>query len=548
MAVPALAYGELGWNSADSKLYIGTFSPGTIQVGGWVIGTDVQAYDAGLQSLAAISTTGADRLIYATATDVYTTSAFTAFGRSLVDDVDASASRTTLGLIIGTNVQAYDAKLTTLAGLAVTDNAVIIGNGTTFVVESGATLKASLGLTIGTNIQAYNYRLTDFAALVHSYQGFLVSDGTDWAVNTPTQVRTALALTVGTNVQAYDAGLQSIAAKTTAADSFLYTTANDVYVVGTITAFGRSLVDDASAAAGRTTLEIGKVASTLAGGRLTLQTAVGVPTSDQTAKTTIYYTPFDHGMIGLYDGTNWIPREFTEKSLALGTLVSGKNYDVFAVSIADVISIEALAWTSDSARATALLAVDGVLCKTGDTSRRYVGTFRTTTTTTTEDSEAKRFVYNANNKVPRAMLGTLGYADDNTDNTFSFLPGSLSTYAALNGGTGNKCEWVNGLTETVFLAGSAFFTAGASSHLVVGVGVDTTTGSSFFVAQNEAAGGSAWQRGNSKSVAFAAGYHYSSLNAGIIGALNAATIYRDHSRFGGTVDPIRTFISASITS
>ena len=299
------------------------------------------------------------------------------------------------------------------------------------------------------------------------------------------------------------------------------------------------------------------IASTLAGGRLSLETGVAVSASDQTAKTTIYYTPFVHSLIGLYDTTNliWTAHPFTERSLALGTLVSGKNYDVFAVLTSGAVAIEALVWTSDSARATALVAVDGVLCKTGDTSRRYVGTFRTTTTvvssantTTGEDSEAKRFVYNANNKVPRSMLGTLGYADDNTDNTFSFLPGSLSTYAALNGGTGNKCEWVNGLTETVFLAGSAFFTAGASSYLVFGVGVDTTTGSSFFVAQNEAAGGSAWQRGNSKSVAFAAGYHYSSLNAAIISTLNAATIYRDHSRFGSAADPLRTFISASITS
>ena len=346
--------------------------------------------------------------------------------------------------------------------------------------------------------------------------------------------------------QISDAGLTSIASLTTASDSYLYATANDVYTTGVITAFGRSLVDDSTAAAARTTLEIGKVASTLAGGRLTLQTAVGVPTTDQTAKTTIYYTPFAHGMIGLYDGTNWIPREFTERSLALGTLVSGKNYDVFAVSISDVISIEALVWTSDSARATALIAVDGVLCKTGDTTRRYVGTFRTTSTTTTEDSEAKRFVYNVNNQVLRSMLGVLGYADDNTVATFTF--NSQNVWAALNGGTGNKCEWVNGLTETVFLAGAALYSAGAGTFLMTGIGIDTTTSASFIVSQNDTGGGAAFLKSNNKSVQFAPGYHFTSLNGVVVSANVSATIYRDDSRYGGTVDPLRTFISASINS
>lgn len=41
----------------------------------------------------------------------------TAAGRALLDDVDAAAQRTTLGLAIGTNVQAYDADLTTWAGV-----------------------------------------------------------------------------------------------------------------------------------------------------------------------------------------------------------------------------------------------------------------------------------------------------------------------------------------------------------------------------------------------------------------------------------------------
>ena len=57
---------------------------------------------------------------------------------------------------IGSTIQAYDAQLADVAGLTPTDNGVIIGNGTNFVVESGATLKTSLGLTIGTDVQAYD--------------------------------------------------------------------------------------------------------------------------------------------------------------------------------------------------------------------------------------------------------------------------------------------------------------------------------------------------------------------------------------------------------
>lgn len=64
---------------------------------------------------------------------------------------NAATARTNLGLAIGTNVQAYDAQLTDIAALAVTDGNFIVGNGTTFVAESGATARTSLGLgTIAT--------------------------------------------------------------------------------------------------------------------------------------------------------------------------------------------------------------------------------------------------------------------------------------------------------------------------------------------------------------------------------------------------------------
>jgi hypothetical protein len=58
----------------------------------------------------------------------------------------ASGARSALGLVIGTNVQAFDAGLNAIAGLAVTDGNFIVGNGSTFVAESGATARTSLGL------------------------------------------------------------------------------------------------------------------------------------------------------------------------------------------------------------------------------------------------------------------------------------------------------------------------------------------------------------------------------------------------------------------
>jgi len=124
---------------------------------GVAIGTNVQAYSANLDEYAAVNPTAA--------------------GLALLDDADASAQRTTLGLgSIAT--QAASAVAITGGSIAgITDLAVADG-GTG--ASSASAARDNLGLTIGTNVQAYD------------------ADLTTWAGITPgTGVATALAANVG---------------------------------------------------------------------------------------------------------------------------------------------------------------------------------------------------------------------------------------------------------------------------------------------------------------------------------------------------------------
>lgn len=157
---------------------------------GLVIGTNVQAYDAELAAFAGL-TSAADKLGYFTGSATMATTDFTSFSRTLLDDADAATMRTTLGLTIGTNVQAYDADLAAIAGLTSAANKGITftGSGTaatydlsafalTFLDDADATaVRSTLGLVIGTNVQAYDAELAALAGLTSAANAVPVFTG-----------------------------------------------------------------------------------------------------------------------------------------------------------------------------------------------------------------------------------------------------------------------------------------------------------------------------------------------------------------------------------
>lgn len=221
------------------------------------------------------------------------------------------------------------------------------------------------------------------------------------------------------------------------------------------------------------------MASTIPGGRLTLESGVPVSTTDQTAKTSIYYTPFVNNVVPLWDGYKWRPIEFSETTLALGTLTSGKPYDVFGYLSGGALALELLVWTNDTTRATAVTIQDGRYCKSGDKTRLLLGTFYTTSTTTTADSESYRYLSNVYNQVCKRLVNS-------STSSHTYTTGSWREW---NGGTGiNKCNFVSALPlNAVPCSLNVNMQIGAAGTVgYANIDYDSTTGTNRLITNLEA--------------------------------------------------------------
>lgn len=244
-------------------------------------------------------------------------------------------------------------------------------------------------------------------------------------------------------------------------------TTDDAYEVtidpGDPTADREFMLPDKSGTLATTNDVIGKVNDF----RLTLTSGAPVTTSNVAGATSIYCAPYKGNQIGLYTGSAWVIRSSSEFSLALGTLTSGKPYDVFCYDNSGTPTLEFLVWTSDTTRATALAYQDGILVKSGDATRRYLGTFYTTSTTTTEDSETKRYLWNYYHRVKRTMR--------RVETTASWTY-TTNTFRQANGSSSNQVECVLGVSEDAVNVNVTSSCVNSSTvSVMVGIGVDSTT-------------------------------------------------------------------------
>lgn len=203
------------------------------------------------------------------------------------------------------------------------------------------------------------------------------------------------------------------------------------------------------------------------GGRLTLTSGVPVTTTDVTAATTIYFTPFNGNYISLYTSGAWKVYTFSQQSFAVPATTS-QMYDVFLYDNAGILTFNIVAWTNDTTRATALAFQDGVYVLSGAAQNRYLGSFRTTSVSgQTEDSIANRFLWNYNNRVTRSM---------------QVIPASNWSYATntirqANASTSNQLNMVVGVAENAISATvNANLVSGATNATyAIMIGLDSTT-------------------------------------------------------------------------
>ena len=235
-------------------------------------------------------------------------------------------------------------------------------------------------------------------------------------------------------------------------------------------------------------------------GRLTITTATPVLSSDTTAQTTLYYSPYLGNRISIPTASGWSSGTFTELSQTLADATKSPAaaavssvYDLFVWNDSGTIRCtRGPAWSTTTSRGTGagtseLQRVDGVYTNKvaitngpGANLGTYVGTIGTSATgangqlnvmfapTPAAGGSANRVdIWNMYNRVSYSSL-----CRDSTDSwTYN-----TATWRSANNNTANRVTLVRGLDEGAVSATAVAFSSSASTiQNRVGIGLDSTS-------------------------------------------------------------------------
>jgi len=231
------------------------------------------------------------------------------------------------------------------------------------------------------------------------------------------------------------------------------------------------------------------------GGRLSLASGDAIRTSDVLGASTVFYVPYKHNQVPLYDGSTWVLHSIaTELSQALSdatkspaVAVASSVYDMFIWDDTGTLRLSrGPVWASATVRGggagtTEIERVDArfvnrYAISNGPAAQRglYVGTIRVNASVAVSDGQEFRHVWNAYNRVRRPML---------RKDTVESWTYSTDVWRQAANSAANQIDFVIGLEEDpvradlLAVARHALLTltGTGSATLRVGIGIDSAT-------------------------------------------------------------------------
>ena len=428
-----------------------------------------------------------------TSTGTFTVSGTLALTNGGTGANTAAAARTNLGLVPGTNVQAQSANLQAIAGLTTAADQINYwtGSGTTAVTSLSSWARSTV-LSQTTNagfltaVGAAPLASPTFTGTT-TVSGFKATGATLFDFNSQARPNT-VGGSQGTSLTWNYSGTQQ------ETDFWnMWLTATNSFSFKQMTG-GTAHVDLLDLSPTGATIRVPIRSTTLYSamepcGRLSWNQSdpIGTISSGWAPFQTIYYTPYMGDFIPLWDGTHWVPRTFSFITIPVNNLLANRGYDVFIFWNGTAVVAETVAWNAGTAygpatvapiqyavtRATPLVYQNGNLVKSGDATRRYVGSFHTLNNAvgavTTADQPDKRLIFNHYRKTRKTL-------DLNLANGPFTIP-TANAWHSFGGVTmGLPVQYMSGFDGEISASGSCIFGATAAINLTTYVGMRNQVG------------------------------------------------------------------------